>query len=150
MSVGATNWAPTALARDSFTIRRATVSAAGALYIRVLSAENAAANRYEDESSSWTASTPHATVLAETARATKAIGGGARTLEAARWPASARWLVEQLATWQLGQVRQMNAAANAPPSHRRAAAAQTGSNYTGPFSYGHEIRRALHIPEYGS
>ena len=87
MSVNGTgNLAPTAVRQDSFTLQPApAVSPAGAAYIRLHTAWQAALQRFDVERAGWTSATPYGHIVSVTARLIETGEEDNRELLAARW-----------------------------------------------------------------
>jgi hypothetical protein len=147
MSEDGVNWAPIPLRNDAFALTRASVSAAGARYLRIIGQVDAAGDKFSTQSASWTARTPRQRIAAELATAVAALRNGSRALRRASWPAPASQQVYSLAANLLTQISGDRAIASARPSRRAAVSSQAFPVYNGPDTYGHLIRRALHIPE---
>jgi hypothetical protein len=90
MSVGGNSVAPSPLYEDSFTIQRAPrPSAAGAQFLRIAAAEDAAANAFYARVAGGTKA-PYSQLAPESAKFAAALHGNIAALARARWPAPAQ------------------------------------------------------------
>jgi hypothetical protein len=96
MSVNGGNLAPTALHDDSFTLRPATVSAAGGDYLHIVDAGDAAGDAFGAALASWTAKTPFSQIESASSTFVAALQSRIRALASVRWPRQAQGSVPLL------------------------------------------------------
>jgi hypothetical protein len=147
MSEDGVNWAPTPLRYDSFALAQATVSKAGAQYIRIMNLEDGPTNKFFGLAGAWNARTPQKRIQAEVAKYGAVLRTGSRMLNDSAWPSPARQIISSLAANQRWQISSLRAVAAGPPARSSAALNNAFPTYNGPDTYGHEICRALHLPE---
>ncbi|MGA2471698.1 MAG: G1 family glutamic endopeptidase [Solirubrobacteraceae bacterium] len=147
MSEDGTNWAPTPLRNDSFRLQRASVSAAGAQYLRIIKPMDAASRKFFGLAGAWTARTPRKQIAAETSTYAAVLRNTSSALRRSAWPSSVRQLVGLLAADQLANASRWRAMTSLAPSRRAAAVSKLLPVYGNPDNHGHLVRRALHIPE---
>jgi hypothetical protein len=91
MTVGGNSVAPSPLYEDSFTLHKAPrPSTAGAQFLRIAAAEDAAANAFYAQVAGWTAKAPYSRLAPESAKFAAALHRNIAALARARWPAPAQ------------------------------------------------------------
>jgi hypothetical protein len=147
MSENGRNLAPTPLRHDAYTLREATVSAAGARYLSIALAAGVTAQAFRTEIARWTAATPRAAIAAQTARYAAALGTEVRALSAARWPATFRARIDTLVRRERTLLALTRSAPGLAPGRRAAWRSAWERAERAATSAAHVLRRALHVPE---
>jgi hypothetical protein len=88
--------APSPLSDDSFTLRQATVSAAGGQYLHIATPEDVATEAFVTGFTQWTAKTPYSQMESASSRFVAALRRNARAFASKRWPTQVRGLVHSL------------------------------------------------------
>jgi hypothetical protein len=96
MSASGVNWAPSPLHRDSFALRRATVSAIGAKYLQIATGEDMATRVFVPQMAGWTAATPGPQIAAACSTFAAALRKNLHALARTRWPPRARRQIHSL------------------------------------------------------
>jgi len=96
MSVNGSSLAPTPPQRDSFTLRRGSVSVAGAQYLRIATPEDAATEMFVAKAARWTPKTPYSQVELASSMFVAALRRNTQAFSSDRWPTPVRPLVRSL------------------------------------------------------
>jgi peptidase A4-like protein len=147
MSVNGENLAPSPLRNDSFVLQQASVSAVGERYLQIAGTANAAADTFLVQRADWTARTRYATIEAASSAFVAAVRKSIGALASTPWPKEVQSLISLL----IHDSRVLAARARAPAIISAAALLAWRAAVTRAVEangrVGHEIRRALHVPE---
>jgi hypothetical protein len=143
MSAGASNFAPTPLHNDAFTISPATIGAAGSRYLRIAKREDDADAALEEQASRWTARTPRPQRAAAVKSLVAALLTNDRELAEARWPARVQSMVDELVRESTFFREQLEAVGANPTG----AQLQEIAKHPRISEIGLRIRRTLRVPD---
>jgi hypothetical protein len=139
---------PGPLRDDSFSLMPMLVSAAGRRYLQLARREDAAQARFTVQATGWSSSTPIAIVSAQRAGLGRELARSLAGLSSPRWPAGAQPLVDRLVRAE----RALRAQTDATPTLTRTGLAAWIGRWLGEADVlgrtGHQVRRALGIPQF--
>jgi protein-disulfide isomerase len=153
MSVIGRSLAPSPLRDDSFTIRSATISAAGAWYLHTVLPATAAADAFSSQLAKWTAATPYLQMASANSTDARALREAIHALAGGRWPKSARGPIRSLIHDWRSTLARLRLPAPANPTalaEWRAAWERTSeaNEFRGASETpAHPVARALNVPD---
>jgi hypothetical protein len=147
MSLGSSELAPGPLAGDAFSLRKASVSAAGARYLHAALAEDAATLPFVALLARLGTSAFAGELGAQSSRFAAVLARNLRVLEAGPWPAAAQPLLRALIARVRALLRSSRAAAMIVPSQLAAWVTRWRREADAVSRAGHLVRRALDVPE---
>lgn len=147
LSANGKNLAPTPLDHDSFTLRPATVSSAGAKFLHIVAREQAAGVKFDGQVSQWNARTSRSQIVSESSTYGTALRSNIQAFSRARWPTGARALVHSL----ISRLRALLTHVHNPPFPSSALLASWKSVWTHEVASAsrsaHMLRRTLNVPD---
>jgi hypothetical protein len=146
MSANGANWAPSQLHRDSFALRRATVSSIGAKYLQIAAEEDMATKVFVAQMAGWTATTPGSQIAAACSTFAAALRKSLHALVGTRWPPRAQRQIHSLVRSTRALLTLLQSTSSASPANR-AWTSTWARDSTALGLAAHLIRRALKIPE---
>jgi hypothetical protein len=147
MSAGDSSLAPSPLHRDSFTLRQAAVSSAGAQYLRIADPEDAATEAFAAQMAGWRPRTPRRQIASASRGFQAALRTNVATLTHSPWPTRVHGLVASLIV-AIGLVNaDLEAVTSIPSAGLASWISRIERDAAGISDAGHKIRRALGLPE---
>jgi hypothetical protein len=147
MTVRGHELAPTPLSGGSFTLRPATITPAGARYLRIASAVNGAVRHYEFSLAHWLARQPRARIGAATASYAAVVRNALAELAGRRWPASAQPLVDALIAANRSNLAATPSPVTIPPAGRRAWTIAWEQRSASASRIAHRLHSVLGLPD---